>query len=525
MDNIKQIYTLDEVATVLNVSVDSVKDFINSNDLVAIGSNKDKIKRIDLYKFMGGNSLTDEPIDFWGNQRSNVLNSVSIEVEYVSDKEIEEMIINGLKEPKPYYDRNRNKWCIALSLGYNENGKRIRKIICGKTQVEVWEAYKAYLGTNNNDVQPRVNSVGLDTVNVHKCNYDILFSDVYKKYLKSLESNITNRTYSGYVNLSKIILNKLGNIKVYDINKNIIEDFFNELVNMKYNKSSKMQPKYYSQDYINKVFNLIHGFIRYYSENADDTMNIFASDFMHNMKKPKSKSLMASEIKPLSHKDIYDILNAVKENPMISCWVHLMSECGMRPSEALALTWDDIDFDNKTIYISKALGKESDYDIHTCKRIEKFRPIIKDLKNNTKNNYHSRCMAISDTTLQSIIRWKSIVEKDKKFIDRRKEYCTDRFIFTGPKGNLWLYEDYKQKYERILKKYNIDYKAMNPYRFRHTVCTELLLNRVDLKSVQIIMGDSTSDVILKYYANVERDKVLKSNTILKNRMANIVNNM
>ena len=111
MDNIKQIYTLDEVATVLNVSVDSVKDFINSNDLVAIGSNKDKIKRIDLYKFMGGNSLTDEPIDFWGNQRSNVLNSVSIEVEYVSDKEIEEMIINGLKEPKPYYDRNRNKWC------------------------------------------------------------------------------------------------------------------------------------------------------------------------------------------------------------------------------------------------------------------------------------------------------------------------------------------------------------------------------------------------------------------------------
>ena len=66
---------------------------------------------------------------------------------------------------------------------------------------------------------------------------------------------------------------------------------------------------------------------------------------------------------------------------------------------------------------------------------------------------------------------------------------------------------------------------MNPYRFRHTVCTELLLNRVDLKSVQIIMGDSTSDVILKYYANVERDKVLKSNTILKNRMANIVNNM
>ena len=46
-----------------------------------------------------------------------------------------------------------------------------------------------------------------------------------------------------------------------------------------------------------------------------------------------------------------------------------------------ALQFDDINFEIGTIHICKTLGKEADFDPVTHKRVSKFRPAIKDLKN------------------------------------------------------------------------------------------------------------------------------------------------
>nr|WP_325221506.1 hypothetical protein [uncultured Oscillibacter sp.] len=91
--------------------------------------------------------------------------------------------------------------------------------------------------------------------------------------------------------------------------------------------------------------------------------------------------MRADEEKPYTVDEIGKILDSVKNDPMIYCWVFLMAELGCRPSEVSALQFDDINFEIGTIHICKTLGKEADFDPVTHKRVSKFRHAIKDLKN------------------------------------------------------------------------------------------------------------------------------------------------
>ncbi len=53
----KYLYTLENVAKILGVSITQVKEFIWHGDLKAVGSRKEYVRHVDLVKFIG------EPID------------------------------------------------------------------------------------------------------------------------------------------------------------------------------------------------------------------------------------------------------------------------------------------------------------------------------------------------------------------------------------------------------------------------------------------------------------------------------
>lgn len=103
----------------------------------------------------------------------------------------------------------------------------------------------------------------------------------------------------------------------------------------------------------------------------------------------------------------------------------------------------------------------------------------------------------------------------------RRQKGTEDFVFTGPNGDLRVYEDYTQRYNRLLRKSKIDPSKINPYRFRHTACTGLLKSGIDIKRVQLIMGDNTPDMILKVYANMDKESVLQASEVLSDRMEDL----
>ena len=146
---------------------------------------------------------------------------------------------------------------------------------------------------------------------------------------------------------------------------------------------------------------------------------------------------------------------------------------GARYGEIIAITWNDIDFTNKTIAINKqwvALGNNQfDYSF-------------------TKSANGIRTIPIPPTLLEILTKYKDVCTTDRLFNFRRSNTTTPN---------------------RILQKY-IPGKSM--HAFRHTYATTLLANNVDVKTVASLLGDTVDTVIHNYihYTDEMRLKAAES---------------
>ena len=146
---------------------------------------------------------------------------------------------------------------------------------------------------------------------------------------------------------------------------------------------------------------------------------------------------------------------------------------GARYGEIIAITWNDIDFANKTITINKqwvALGNNQfDYSF-------------------TKSTNGIRTIPIPPALLVILTKYKNVCTTDRLFNFRRSNTTTPN---------------------RILQKY-IPEKSM--HAFRHTYATTLLANNVDVKTVASLLGDTVDTVIHNYihYTDEMRLKAAES---------------
>ena len=146
---------------------------------------------------------------------------------------------------------------------------------------------------------------------------------------------------------------------------------------------------------------------------------------------------------------------------------------GARYGEIIAITWNDIDFTNKTIAINKqwvALGNNQfDYSF-------------------TKSTNGIRTIPIPPALLVILTKYKNVCTTDRLFNFRRSNTTTPN---------------------RILQKY-IPEKSM--HAFRHTYATTLLANNVDVKTVASLLGDTVDTVIHNYihYTDEMRLKAAES---------------
>ena len=339
---------------------------------------------------------------------------------------------------------------------------------------------------------------------------NMLFRDFFNRYLKSLDGSSRSRTYSSTLSTASYIIDGLGNYRMDEINKTVLREFMNGFTKVTYIKTSRKGPEYYSQSTIDKVYHLLHAAI--IEASSEDGDHLLRTDFMANMKIPRSNRFKSPEPTSLSDKEIKTLTDIISENSMILVWVLLMLYTGVRPSEALALKFSDIDYENKTVRIVRTLSYVDDIDPETRKRRSPRRAYITTLKNQRENhraNYQVRVLRVGDKILQVLKQWENQVKGNAALMAMKQEKGTAEYLFCGPKGQLWLYDDYKQVYARLLKKHGLSISDYFPYRFRHNCCTRLFRLGVNIKAVQMIMGDNTPDMVMRVYANLDRSDVLQ----------------
>lgn len=163
--------------------------------------------------------------------------------------------------------------------------------------------------------------------------------------------------------------------------------------------------------------------------------------------------------------------------------LRLLAFSGMRKGEALALTWNDINFKESEIRINKALSRGKNNRLY-----------VKSTKTGT-----SRTIKMDDVTLSILEDWKKKQKQDYLILGhntlqpKQLVFSNEKNMFLQPMIiNDWI--------DQIIKNHEI--KEITAHGFRHTHCSLLFEAGASLKEVQDRLGHSDIQTTMNIYTHV-----------------------
>jgi integrase len=225
----------------------------------------------------------------------------------------------------------------------------------------------------------------------------------------------------------------------------------------------------------------------------DPTYRVIAK----GLKDPKQE-----ELKYLNYKDTVKLIGVITEGikpTYISRYIILFGlATGCRYSEIIGLTWDCIDFKNKTVKIEKTW----DY-----KYTEDF--------SNAKNYQSKRVITIDDDTL---VYLKQLKHHQNQFFLRNGLKNEKNLVFMNENFELVSNNAVNKTLRKFCKKVNI--KEITCHGLRHTHASILLYQNINIKYVSRRLGHIDITTTLKVYQHVldelsQRENDVVSHTIKK----------
>ncbi len=157
-----------------------------------------------------------------------------------------------------------------------------------------------------------------------------------------------------------------------------------------------------------------------------------------------------------------------------------ISYLGLRPSEAYALTKEDINFERRTVLVNKAIGS-------TKKKIATVKT--------TKNINSVRLLPLPDELVP--------------YLEYLMEYQPSEYLFATSTGEFITSRKYADFIHNAMVKANITFR---PYMLRHEFSTRLITSNTDVRTVQELMGHKNISMTIDYARSSEE---LKRNAISK----------
>lgn len=160
----------------------------------------------------------------------------------------------------------------------------------------------------------------------------------------------------------------------------------------------------------------------------------------------------------------------------------LLAFSGMRKSEALALTWNDIDFDKSRITINKTLILTPKVEVSTPK---------------TKNS--NRVVFIDKKTSSVLKEWR--FEQKKELLQKGfNALSTNQIVFSG-RNNLYFFPTTISKMmNRISEGSNLPHITV--HGLRHTYATLAVQGGMSVKQLQAQLGHSDVQTTLNIYTSI-----------------------
>lgn len=323
----------------------------------------------------------------------------------------------------------------------------------------------------------------LNTIAKNSKYSNILFSDYMLEWLENIKPKVVQSTYIGYEQVVKGRLCpyfKSKKIKLIDLRPRDIQDFINYLYKQRLKGST----------------------IAHYTSNINTALKeaviaeIIPSNPMDRIESVKKEVYIPEFYTDDELIELIEVIKAQKlELPLTLGIIY-----GLRREEILGLTWNAIDFKNKSITIRKTVGRGK-YD-----GVTQF--LIKDIPKN-KSSY--RTLPMFDFITDLLKKYKEKYKLNEKIFGNI--YITDYkdFICLMDNGELVKPDYVDRTFSRILKENG--FRHIRLHDLRHSCATLLLRNGVPLPEIQKWLGHSNIITTQRYSHLDQNDKSIPANMI------------
>jgi integrase len=258
--------------------------------------------------------------------------------------------------------KKENGYELQITVGINPlTGRPKRKSFSGKTIKEVRAKEREYYASieNGTFLEPNRITVG----------------EWVDKWLKVYKfGTVDPRTFDYYDDLIRLhIKPKLGNIILQKLNKIQIQEFYNEL----YNNGNGLS------------VSRIKGIRTTLNQSLDEAVdaNIINKNPANRCVIPKERK--SKKYEAFTEEEISKILKVIDYTNTYEIAIMLAFATGLRQSELLALTWEDIDLENKCLDVNKALSKilvrDDEGNLLEDENSNKYELIVKSTKTESSN--------------------------------------------------------------------------------------------------------------------------------------------
>ena len=314
--------------------------------------------------------------------------------------------------------RKDGRWEGRYTAGYDANGKAITKNVLGKTQAEV----KDKLRTAIED------SKKLDPVKAGGYTLKQWLKLWYSVYVEPQVRYSTKEFYHNAIDHH--IIPKLGSVKLEKLTMLQIQQFYNELLkNGRVQK--KNQPELKDHGLSPCMVQCVHVVLNKALEHAVEEKLILANP----VKKCKIPKNTRKEMKILPEALIGPYLRAAKEHGILAP-MYLELTTGLRRGELLALRWEDLDVQNRTLSINKSVARQ-----------------------NGK-------LVISTPKTPNSIRTVLLPEDTVKLlVEEHEKHPANPYLFPSPRtGETWDPDGFRRIHDRIIKEIGAEHVRFHDMR-------------------------------------------------------------